>query len=217
MKLSIEMLIEDVIKLKEKIGKIPSRYEYSCLGSYGTSTVRRHFGTWNNFLLKAFGETHPKKKAKIITKKCLNPNCNNFFDIKDWEKKDYCCKKCSNQCKNRKKKKTFCECGNEITSRKKYCSKCLENKSIENKTLGEFTSLGSARYSQIREHARKVAKVIEDKCLICGYDKHVEIAHIKAISKFESNSLVKEINDLNNLVKLCPNHHWELDRGLLKI
>lgn len=26
---------------------------------------------------------------------------------------------------------------------------------------------------------------------------------------------MEEINDINNLIGLCPNHHWELDHNLL--
>ena len=53
------------------------------------------------------------------------------------------------------------------------------------------------------------------KCVICGYDKHIEIAHIKSVSEFSDDALVSEINDINNLVALCPNHHWEFDNGIL--
>lgn len=55
------------------------------------------------------------------------------------------------------------------------------------------------------------------KCAVCGYDKHVEIAHIKAVSDFPETSTVAEINDINNLIGLCPNHHWEYDNGLLDL
>lgn len=55
------------------------------------------------------------------------------------------------------------------------------------------------------------------KCKICGYDKHIEVAHIKAVSEFSDDTLISEINDINNLVGLCPNHHWEYDHGLLKL
>jgi len=53
------------------------------------------------------------------------------------------------------------------------------------------------------------------ECAICGYNKHIEIAHIKAVSEFPNDALISEINDISNLVALCPNHHWEFDNGLL--
>jgi predicted restriction endonuclease len=28
---------------------------------------------------------------------------------------------------------------------------------------------------------------------------------------------LSEVNDLSNLVYLCPNHHWELDNGIIKL
>ena len=55
------------------------------------------------------------------------------------------------------------------------------------------------------------------KCIVCGYSKHVEVAHIKAVSEFDDNATVDEINNINNLIGLCPNHHWEFDNGLLNI
>ena len=53
------------------------------------------------------------------------------------------------------------------------------------------------------------------KCAVCGYNKHIEIAHIKGVSEFGDENLISEINDINNLVALCPNHHWEFDSGML--
>lgn len=78
-------------------------------------------------------------------------------------------------------------------------------------------------WQSARTSIRKLAqKSFEDsgkpyKCAICGYTKHVEIAHIKAVSDFDDDALVSEINNPNNLIGLCPNHHWEYDNGLLKI
>lgn len=43
------------------------------------------------------------------------------------------------------------------------------------------------------------------------------MAHIKAVSEFSDDTLISEINDINNLVGLCPNHHWEYDHGLLNL
>lgn len=53
------------------------------------------------------------------------------------------------------------------------------------------------------------------KCAICGYSNHVEVAHIKAVSEFEDSATVREINSMDNLIGLCPNHHWEYDHGIL--
>ena len=55
------------------------------------------------------------------------------------------------------------------------------------------------------------------KCAICGYTKHVEVAHIKAVSEFSNETPISTINSITNLIGLCPNHHWEYDNGMLKL
>lgn len=74
----------------------------------------------------------------------------------------------------------------------------------------------SAR-SSIRKTAEDIYKNSGKPCVcaICGYNKHIEIAHVKAVSDFNDNALISEINDITNLVGLCPNHHWEFDNNAL--
>jgi predicted restriction endonuclease len=55
------------------------------------------------------------------------------------------------------------------------------------------------------------------RCEICGYTNHVEVAHIKPVSEFSDDTPISEINNPDNLIGLCPNHHWEFDNGLLKL
>ena len=79
-------------------------------------------------------------------------------------------------------------------------------------------SYQSAR-SNIRKHAydnyMKSGKSC--KCKLCGYDKHIDVAHIKAVSSFQKETLVEVVNHIDNLVALCPNHHWEYDNDELSI
>lgn len=49
----------------------------------------------------------------------------------------------------------------------------------------------------------------------CGYSKHVEVAHRKDVASFPDTALISEINDISNLVGLCPTHHWEFDHQKL--
>lgn len=76
----------------------------------------------------------------------------------------------------------------------------------------------SAR-SAIQRLARKIYDMSSKpkKCVVCGYDKHYEVAHIKSVSSFDDNALISEINDIDNLIALCPNHHWEYDNDNLDI
>ena len=93
--------------------------------------------------------------------------------------------------------------------------------SILDRTKGELfksrKNWQSAR-STIRRHAQQVFKENNPnpKCAICGYQHHVEVAHIKAVSDFDNDATIREINSIDNLIGLCPNHHWEFDNGILK-
>jgi hypothetical protein len=71
----------------------------------------------------------------------------------------------------------------------------------------------------ITRHARKTYKKASSpqSCKVCGYDKHIHVSHIKAIKDFSMDTKIGEINNIDNLVGLCPNHHWEFDHGLLNL
>lgn len=73
--------------------------------------------------------------------------------------------------------------------------------------------------SIIQKKARQIYENSEKpkECVICGYDKHYEVAHIKAVSIFDDDVLISEINNEENLIALCPNHHWEYDNMELDI
>lgn len=71
---------------------------------------------------------------------------------------------------------------------------------------------GANRYNKIRHQARTVAfNFYSEKKCKCGYDKHVEVCHIKAIKDFDIDAPINEINSIDNLELLCPNCHWEKD------
>jgi len=54
-------------------------------------------------------------------------------------------------------------------------------------------------------------------CVVCFYNKIIHVAHIKDVSSFSDETLISVINSLDNLTALCPNHHWEFDKGLIKL
>jgi predicted restriction endonuclease len=59
-------------------------------------------------------------------------------------------------------------------------------------------------------------KVYKDSGLPTSCD-HIEVCHKQAINRFSADTPIATINDLHNLVALCPNHHWEFDNGLLSL
>ena len=88
------------------------------------------------------------------------------------------------------------------------------------KTIKEFSSTYARhKYQKIRHHAHRVAKIhnIKKECPFCDYKNHVQLCHIKDIGEFDKNTKIKTVNNLNNLIYLCPNHHWDLDHGYLKL
>ena len=98
-------------------------------------------------------------------------------------------------------------------SSSKYCLECRKTHSkniVSSSTKAELFDRSknwqSAR-SAIRKHAERIMKASDliPECKVCKYSTHVEICHIKPVSDFKDEALIKEINDINNLVYLCPN------------
>ncbi len=120
-------------------------------------------------------------------------------------------------------KSTRCiNCQEPVRYGYRRCKTCHEAQlRLDRKTLLEATlgRIDASRYTGVRSHARKVFAESGKprQCAVCGYSTHVEICHIRDISTFPMETLASEINALTNLVALCPNHHWELDRGLIQM
>lgn len=161
----------------------------------------------------------------------LNPSiykeCNNIIHpIKTGNKTDFAGarikKFCNHSCNaiyhNRKRVKKFKEkvIKERLPNSTKGIIPSLDNTKEYYKN--KYKDWWSARVP-IAKTARKIYKQSnKDKCCtICGYDKHYEVCHIKAVSEFEDSATLREINDINNLVALCRNHHWEYDKGLIEL
>ena len=160
---------------------------------------------------------NPKLCRNCGTKILLNKGqC--FREVK---RKVFCSQHCSavfnNKRRKIKRKVLTCEKCNTGFIRadfhhRKFCSECWL---FIKDRLGRKTK-SEASHSEIRAHARKVAKQIEKKCFFCGYNKFVEICHKTPVSSFLPEVSLNEMNNKDNLVALCPNCHWEFDHGLLQ-
>ena len=118
-------------------------------------------------------------------------------------------------------------------NKREYCEECLiilnnkksiVKKNLADRTFEEYLSNYKYRdyankYTAIRQHGKKVIdrSNIPKCCKNCGYDKHVEVCHLKGIPEFDKTCLISEINSLDNLVYLCSNCHWEYDHNMLSI
>lgn len=165
---------------------------------------------------------------------CLNCD-DKFKGRRPGEVRKFCSRSCSAQYNNKLSPKRLPEgscdnCGEANTKSRKYCQKCRTELRIQQANeLWNTTTLAEMkrnketnarnRYPYISGLAR--AKYIKAglslSCRVCGYDLHVDIAHIKAVSSFPETATVGEVNNLSNLVALCKNHHWEYDRQILNL
>lgn len=144
----------------------------------------------------------------------------------------FCCRSCAaiynNTLYPKRKPESLCiSCGKPNSKCRSYCIDCWKERAIKDswenltyKTLGETQSL--RRYqknSRIRAWARLFYKKSGKPtyCVRCGYDKHYEVCHIKPVNSFHEDTLISKINHLDNLIALCPNCHWEFDKGLWKL
>lgn len=134
-----------------------------------------------------------------------------------------CAAKMNNKIPKRKLTRKCRECDDIVwTYRHTRCKKHFEdykNNHYRNKTLGEYRNMFSVKgkhpswvSSHIRNFARSWLKHLRKlPCKHCGYDKHVELAHIKPVSSYADSALLGEVNSEDNVIQLCPNCHWEFD------
>lgn len=138
----------------------------------------------------------------------------------------YCSRSCSakinNKIPKRRRKIFYCKSCNKMTGfRRKFCKECNPmNKDWGTITYGESTSKRKyQKNSRIRSLARNIYKSSYKPkcCIICGYNNHFEVCHIRSISSFPDSTTISEINNIDNLIALCPNHHWEFDHNKLML
>lgn len=167
-------------------------------------------------------------KCLFCGKDILCPSDKTVYQIKQ---KKFCNHSCAASYNNslREKKKFYCtKCGELIGEghekfyRRKYCDKCIQEAKVDwsKVTLKEVKDKRQYQsYSRIRDLARKSYENSNKPkyCIRCNYNKHYEVHHIIPISSFEESTPISEINDLNNLIALCPNCHWELENGLFQL
>lgn len=100
------------------------------------------------------------------------------------------------------------------------CSQfCLMEYGMKSRTLSDVVKrTHSNKYDGVRNNARLYAKYhYLPKCALCNYDKHFEVCHVKALTTFDNDETLFEVNNKTNLVHLCPNCHWEFDHNLIPL
>lgn len=153
-------------------------------------------------------------------KKFCNKSCFGFYQGLNRNiarlYKDFTCKKCGENIRVYKKNKSG------GFSKRLVCDECKKGDDISNLTIKDIYDIKDnwqAARAAICSHARTIYYQNDgDKfCKYCGYDKHVEVCHIKGVAEFDKSAIISSVNSIDNLIGLCRNHHWELDHGLLSI
>lgn len=197
--------------------------------SIGQCNAAKKRGDKNQFCSSKCGKLfiHEERSIKISCFTCSKVFQRNKSEIRG--ERLFCSSSCSakfnNQHNPRRKPEGHCSiCNTQIKTKLKYCRVCKKTRPQCDltKTLQYYidksisTNIAST-YSTIREHARSVMKTFPKFCTVCGYNKHVETCHLKAISDFDLTATLGEINHISNLTLLCRNCHWEYDHDLLTI
>lgn len=150
--------------------------------------------------------------------KCLN--CENPVSSPGGK---FCSRSCSAIVNNKKSPKrrpqSNCKkCNDPVKAKAVYCLDCRDLVAIErqSRTLGELRSSysrDSVVYNLIRAASRIQARELPQHCIICGYNNHVEVAHLFKLSELPDETTFEEASSSRNFILLCPNHHWEFDYG----
>jgi len=155
-----------------------------------------------------------RQRKEALSKYYASPNyckeCGEVIPVNDNQKvheirkRVFCSSSCAASYNNRVKPKR----------KKKDKIKPIKEDVIGGKTKGELKTNSSnwqTYRSIIQKHAKSICELRPKVCEICGYDKHVEICHVKSVSSFNDDTLISEINSPDNLRILCRNCHWEHD------
>lgn len=144
----------------------------------------------------------------------------------DTNNPSFCSRSCAqtfNNQRNPKRKltKECSVCSKKIFSNKKFCSDCSEYGKAHNRTLGYYKEGNANNFGAPYVRALSRKEYINSgrplSCYVCGYDYHVDVCHIRDIKDFPLDTLLSEINHIDNLVALCKNHHYEFDHGHLSL
>lgn len=200
--------------------------ENICKLSKSYNEVARYFGvnkhTAKSYILKY--EINIEHFAFKLEKEKLSHEC--CFCKEQTLNPKFCSRSCAASYNNSIKPKiirtkTCADCGIFILrDKRKFCDDC-RIKRIKYKDTTPISQIPHSGYGHRQNiiNALARAKILKmgmlRQCSICQYNKHVEVCHIKAISDFSQTATIGEVNDIKNLVVLCPNCHWELDHNLI--
>jgi len=150
-------------------------------------------------------KTTKEKRTKFCSRSCSTSYNNRHYKRPQSTRREYLCKICKKRIDHRG---TLCNEHNPaIVDWGSICIKDLIK-------VRKYQA-----HSRIRDLARRIYRKSDKRqeCCKCGYSLRVDICHIKAISSFNLKTKISVINSIDNLIALCPNHHWEFDNNILEL
>jgi len=151
------------------------------------------------------------KNPKFCSRSCSATHTNKVSPKRKLKRK---CSKCDEVVRNYRS--TLCQ--SHWEEHTKWNKENRRSKTIKELVEKRSNLHRSSAYADIRNFARYDHKeLLKKPCSSCGYDKHVELCHIKAISEFTLEATINEVNAASNVIQLCPNCHWEFDNGMLEL
>jgi hypothetical protein len=113
-------------------------------------------------------------------------------------------------------------CGRPVPRRNKYCHEHRPDTRLDRtqpiRDVADGSDHPACRHARLRQDARRLYLSTRPyRCVRCGYDKHIEVCHKRALTSFPLDAPISVVNSPDNLVGLCPNCHWEFDHGLLQL
>lgn len=144
---------------------------------------------------------------KFCCRSCAASTNNKLFPKRVSDRK---CTKCDEPaCSYRSQLCTLHREEFRVARKNQWATRSLSEFRNSEGVLGKHPSWANVR---VRLMARtKLSHLSSQPCSKCGYDKHVELAHIQPVTSFPDTALISEVNSESNIIPLCPNCHWEFD------
>ena len=231
---------------KYKVAKLTDTFDFVCenCGKPFTRTkreIQKNRGIVPKCCSRACGRKN--NDLGFIEVTCSECGKKKSIRVSEYNKSEskvfFCDRSCAAKYNNRKSPKRkksenkYCPvCGRLKSKGSVLCKKCRDksNRSVGDKELGYYIGYGdnrkrylSCKCQDIRKDAKRTLLEDVNRIRVCAYCKNhefddiLEVHHIKPIAGFDEHTKISEINSLDNLVWLCPNHHAMLEKGLISL
>lgn len=236
-----EQAKQEMLRITAELGRVPKRDEFfkmTTLKGCHKQGISILFGKnpFNSLILFSDLEVniHSKEPKQVVNCATCSKEIEKFASELRKHENAFCSSSCSATYNNPLKLKS----NGKYVLREKVCLNCNKTYTKDGRDatqtcnqlcymeLGMKQRLmkdsinrsGSNTYDNIRKNARIYSKhFYPAQCMICGYDKHYEVCHVKDLKDFTREETIYEVNNKTNLIHLCPNCHWEFDHNQLDL